>query len=222
MSVTDTDSQGSKRTMALVGLALSLFLGLVSVGRYLIHGDSLAAMAGKELVWWLYVAVILAWLRYGEHLPPSWIGIRRLTWKGLGIAVAAAVLIIAIEGVYISTIVPLFHLDMSTFTERRGALVSLPVWFRALLVLRAAVMEEIVYRGFMIEKIRQVTGSTGLAVVVSIATFTYAHLSGWGLVQLGPVFVAALILALLYVWRRDLTTNMIAHFLTDAVGLFLA
>ena len=71
----------------------------------------------------------------------------------------------------------------------------MPLWFRVLLVVNAAVVEEILYRGFLIEKVRQVTGNTHLAFVVSAVAFTYAHLSGWGWVQLIPVFMAGMILA---------------------------
>ena len=56
-------------------------------------------------------------------------------------------------------------------------------WYGILLVLRAAVTEEILFRGYLIEKVRQVSGSRVLAVIVSVAAFTYAHLGGWGPVQ---------------------------------------
>lgn len=93
-----------------------------------------------------------------------------------------------------------------------------PYWYRFLLVLRAAVTEEILFRGYIIEKVRQLTRSTLLAIIVSVAAFTSAHLHGWGPVQLISVGAAAVVLAVLYVWRRDLPSNMLAHFLTDAAG----
>ena len=41
---------------------------------------------------------------------------------------------------------------------------------------------------------------------------------------MGPVHLIAVggggfVFALLYIWRKDLPSNMIAHFLADAVGL---
>jgi membrane protease YdiL (CAAX protease family) len=51
--------------------------------------------------------------------------------------------------------------------------------------------------------------------------FTYIHLAGWGLVHLIPVFAGGVIFALLYVWKRDLPSNMMAHFITDAAGFLL-
>jgi len=73
----------------------------------------------------------------------------------------------------------------------------------------------------MIEKVRQLTGSAVLAIAVSVITFTWAHYGGWGPVQLIPVFGAGVIFAVLYVWRRDLPSNILAHFLTDGAGFLL-
>jgi len=100
-------------------------------------------------------------------------------------------------------------------------ILSQPYWFRVLLVVRAAAVEEVLFRGYMIEKVRQLTGSAVLAIAVSVITFTWAHYGGWGPVQLIPVFGAGVIFAVLYVWRRDLPSNMLAHFLTDGAGFLL-
>ena len=88
-------------------------------------------------------------------------------------------------------------------------------------MLRAAVTEEILFRGYLIEKVRQLSRSTVLAVIVSVAAFICAHLRGWGPVHLIAVGGGGVVFALLYVWRRDLPSNMFGHFLADAVG-FLA
>ena len=91
-------------------------------------------------------------------------------------------------------------------------------WYRVLLVLRAAVVEEILYRGYLIEKVRPLSGSTGLAAIVSISVFAFAHLRGWGPAHLMAVGAGGAIFAFLYICRRDLLSNMFAHFLSDAAG----
>jgi membrane protease YdiL (CAAX protease family) len=58
--------------------------------------------------------------------------------------------------------------------------------------------------------------------VVSVVAFTAAHFSGWGVVHLIPVFGAAIVFALLYRWRRDTPSNVMAHFMTDAAGFLTA
>jgi membrane protease YdiL (CAAX protease family) len=118
-------------------------------------------------------------------------------------------------------IVRIFHLDAAAAMEQQRIILSRPYWYRVILVLRAAVVEEILFRGYIIEKVRQLTGSRSLAIALSVLAFTCAHFAGWGLVHLIPVFCSAIILALLYVWRRDLPSNMLAHFLTDGAGFLL-
>jgi len=172
-------------------------------------------------VWWLYAVGVFTWLRAGEGLPISSIGLHRPTWKGLLYALAAAAALLAVFVIHSAVIVPLFHLNIGAADAERSRILALPYWYRVLLVLRAAVVEEILFRGYIIEKVRRLTGSSPLAVVVSIAAFTYAHLAGWGLVHLIPVFGGGVIFAVLYVWKRDLSSNMIAHFITDAAGFLI-
>lgn len=112
----------------------------------------------------------------------------------------------------------MFHLNTAAIIARIQAIMQTPYWYRVQMVLRAAFTEEILFRGYLIEKVRQIFKSTALAVVVSVAAFTYAHLGGWGPVQLIAVSGGGLVFALLYVWKKDLPSNMLAHFLADAAG----
>jgi membrane protease YdiL (CAAX protease family) len=60
-----------------------------------------------------------------------------------------------------------------------------------------------------------------LAALISLAVFTVAHLAYWGWMPLIGVSVAGLVLTVLYLWRRDLAANMIAHFVIDAAPLLV-
>jgi membrane protease YdiL (CAAX protease family) len=215
-----TESQKSRRTnvTALCGLIVALVLPQLPIGRWLAPGDSIAALLIRELVWWLYAVAVLAWLRLGEGLPISSIGLHRPTWKGLLYALEAAAALLVVFLIHFAVIVPLFHLNVGAAAAERALILARPYWYRVLLVLRAAVVEEILFRGYLIEMVRHLTGSSTLAIAVSVAAFTYAHLASWGLVHLIPVFGGGVIFAVLYVWKRDLSSNMIAHFITDAAG----
>lgn len=209
------------RLRAAIGLAAAVVLPLLPMGKGITQGASLGVLLGHEAVWWSYAAAVLLWLHFGEKLPLSSIGLRRPTWKTLVYALLGAVVLLLVFVLQYAVIVPMFHLDATRAGAERSLILARPLWYRVLMVLRAAVVEEILFRGYMIEKVRQLTGSTVLAVVVSVATFTYAHLSGWGAVHLIPVCAAGIIFALLYVWRRDLPSNMLAHFITDGAGFLL-
>ena len=207
--------------LAGCGLAATLIFALLPIGRWIAPGDSIQALLCREAFWWIFAAAVLVWLTFVERLPLSSIGFRWPTWKTFLFALAGAAAVLFVMILHMGVIVRVFHLDTTTVLEQQRMILSKPYWFRVVLVLRAAVVEEIVFRGYMIEKVRQLTGSGLLAVAVSVLTFTWAHYAGWGAVQLIPVFGAGTALALLYVWRRDLPSNMLAHFLTDGAGFLL-
>jgi membrane protease YdiL (CAAX protease family) len=102
-----------------------------------------------------------------------------------------------------------------------STLQATPFWFRTVLIVRAAVFEELYFRGFMIERLTSITGIRSLAAIVSLLAFTFAHLGFWGWPHLLIAGFAGAILTGLYLWRRDLTCNMIAHLVTDAVGFLV-
>ena len=206
---------------AWCGLAAVVILPLLPIGRWIAPGDSIPALLSREAVWWFYAVSVLAWLVFIERLPLGSIGFRRPTWKTLLFALLGAVAALFVFFIHFGLIVRVFHLDTAATIHQQQLILSRPYWFRVLLVLRAAVVEEILFRGYLIEKVRQLTGSVMLALALSVLAFTWAHFAGWGLVQLIPVFGVGVVFALLYLWRRDLPSNMLAHFLTDGLGFLL-
>jgi membrane protease YdiL (CAAX protease family) len=206
---------------AFLGLAAAVIFPLLPIGRWIAPGDTISALLIHETVWWSYAALVLLWLGFVERLPFASIGLRRPTWKTFLYALLGAAALLLLFVIQSLLIVPMFHLNASTTVAARNVILARPFWYRLLLVLRASVVEEIIFRGYMIEKVRQLTSSSALAVALSVATFTYAHLARWGFVQLIPVFAAAIIFALLYIWRRDLPSNMGAHFITDGAGFLI-
>jgi uncharacterized protein len=214
-----SDGQSTPRAtvLALCGLAGALLLDLLPISS-LVHGHSIGRLLARDTIVWCCALAVILWLTFAERLPLSSIGFRQPTWKGVGIGILTSIVITGFMVLQFAVVIPLFHLSTASIIARKQAIMSTPYWYRVLLVLRAAVTEEILFRGYLIEKVRQLTGSTALAVVISVAAFTYAHLRGWGPVQLISVSASGLVLALLYVWRRDLPSNMLAHFLADAAG----
>lgn len=214
--------RGSSRATltAVCGLVAALLFGTLSLPTRLAPGDSMPRLLEREAIWWACAAVILLWLRFAERLPFRSIGFRRPTWKTFVFGFVAFVMLIAILVLEYAVLVPMLHIQSDRTEAVRQSILNTPLWYRIVSVLRAAVVEEILFRGYLIEKVQQLTGSTVLAVVVSVAAFSYAHLAGWGVVHLIPVAAGGLVLAMLYVWRRDLPSNILAHFLVDGAGFF--
>jgi membrane protease YdiL (CAAX protease family) len=204
-----------------VGLLIALALPLAPIGKWIAPGETIPDLLLHEAVWWSYAAIVLMWLLLVERRNLASIGFKAPTWRTFVVAILAAVVLMAIMILHYALIVPALHLDPSVAGKVRAHLMQRPFWYRFLMVLRAAVVEEILFRAYLMEKVRELTGSWLAAIVLSVVAFTYAHLSGWGVVHLVPVFGAAVVFALLYVWRRDTVSNVIAHFLTDGVGFLL-
>jgi membrane protease YdiL (CAAX protease family) len=216
-----TETPAGANKFAVAGLLLALIVTQLPIGRWVLPGATIPAMLGREAVWWLYVVALLLWLRDEEGLPFSSIGLRRPTGKTVLLGLFAAVLLFLVFVAQYTVIIPIFHLNAEPAAAERLKLLKTPFWYRVLVVLRAAVCEEIIFRGYIIEKVRQITGSWALAFVISVAAFTAAHLSTWGVVHLIPVGAGGVIFALFYIWKRDLPANMIGHFIIDGIGFLL-
>ena len=59
------------------------------------------------------------------------------------------------------------------------------------------------------------------AAAITVALFTLAHIPAVGLAHLLPVFIVSVLITLLYLWRRDLMVNIVAHTTIDGVALLL-
>jgi membrane protease YdiL (CAAX protease family) len=99
--------------------------------------------------------------------------------------------------------------------------VAAPLWFRILNVTRAAVVEETAFRGYGFERLNEWSGSALLAGFITWVLFTMAHLSSWGWGQVVIAAYGGLVLTLLYMWRRNLWPNIIAHWMADGSAFIL-
>ena len=203
---------------SLGAIALMVVLVLPLSG-WLVHGSSLASEVGRELVFWALTLVLIAYVVLVERRAISSIGLVPPNWKTIVFGVLGAIVMVAGMAFIYLVIFP--ALGLSSVEPGTVAVRALPFWLRVLIVVRAAVFEEIFFRGFMIERLAEIFRSRWGAAAVSFAIFTFLHLGYWGWAHLLIAGFGGIILTALYLWRRDLTANMIAHFLTDAVGFLL-
>ena len=171
------------------------------------------------LVMWLLtgsvVTIALAW----ERKPLPWLGVRRLSW---GMALLGVGL-----GVVCSLAVPaLAHLARLAFPARPGQTVAdiatqLPAWLILCGVITAACTEEVLYRAYVIQQLRELTGSAWVGATVSLFVFVAQHLATWNISHvLGVVLPLGLALTGLYLWRRNLAFVILIHLVID-LPLFL-
>jgi membrane protease YdiL (CAAX protease family) len=138
----------------------------------------------------------------------------------LGMTIVAAMLAI----VTVFACLPLLQRAHGGPSEQQreifGALAARPFVQRLFIVLTAAVVEEVLYRGLAIGLGQRLVGSTAWAAALSLAAFTVGHLR-WGLAHLMPVAVAGAALTVLYVGTGSLVACIVVHFIIDAVGVLL-
>jgi membrane protease YdiL (CAAX protease family) len=88
------------------------------------------------------------------------------------------------------------------------------------LVVIVAVGEETIFRGYLIFRIKAITRSAPVAVVLSAFVFSLGH--GYeGVAGVLTVGVMGMIFAVIYLWRRSLVAPIVMHFLQDFVGIVL-
>lgn len=97
---------------------------------------------------------------------------------------------------------------------------SIPVLI--LIVATTAVTEEIFYRGYAIERLRELTGSLFLGAAISFTLFLIPHLTFFGPHWLLYQGVSVVLLYVLYLWRRNLWACMLMHLLGNLMILFPA
>lgn len=206
------------RVRALGSLAL-MGLMLLPLPGWIFPGQSVSAQAGCEGVFWILTAVLVAYVLKIERRPLASIGLKKPTWKTWVFGILGGVVMVAGMAMIYLVVYP--ALGVSSTESTMQAIMSTPLWLRLMLVVCAAVFEEVLFRGFMIERLDEITGSRALAGMVSAVVFTLAHLGSWGWIHIPIAACGALVLTLLYLWRRDLASNMVAHFVTDGIGFLL-
>lgn len=203
------------RSHALTTLALLVGFALPIAG-WLAPGDGVTATVAREVVFWLMTATVVLYVTAIERRPLASIGLGRPTWRSLGFGVLGAVVVFGgMAGLYVFVLPHLAPAYGTKVAEVR----SLPFALRLEVVLRAAVFEEVFYRGFMIERLTALFRSRRAAATLSWGAFTAAHVRYWGASSVLLAGFGGLVLTALYLWRRDLVANMIAHALSDAAAL---
>ena len=206
------------RGRRLTTIAVLILLQLPWPG-WLFPGESPSAQALRELLFWLMAVLLLAYVLFVERRPLRSIGLGKPDWRSLAWGVAGAVVTVAGMAFIYLVIFP--SLGQPAEESQLAEVKALPLWLRLGLVTRAAVFEELYYRGFAIERIAELSGRRWLAALVSLAVFTFAHLGYWGWTHLIVAGFGGLVLTTLYLLRRDLASTMLAHWLTDGMGFLL-
>lgn len=209
-----------KTAPTILGLCVAMggpILLASEAGKILGDPHRLATNLLGQLILWALVALILALVVFWEKQPLRSIGLRPLGWSSVlwGLALAGAFILLN----------PVWAAMLSwiglppSFESGVAKLVGLPQWFLVLAAVTAGVAEETLYRGYAIERLSSLTGSYWWGGLISLVVFTLAHVPGWGWGPIPIFFISSVLGTLFYIWKRDLLACIIAHAVTDIVGL---
>jgi membrane protease YdiL (CAAX protease family) len=214
--------------MKALGIATWLGIAIGFLGPLLLTSPAARMLGAPErvrtmliyqLAMWAFLAAVL-WIVLGvERRSLASIGLRppgvRSIAMGLGLA-AVIMWVLTPFNVWLMGKLGLGGYEEGIATARR-----MPTWLLAFAVLTAGVVEEVLYRGFPLERLAEATGSALLAGAITVLVFAFVHWPTWGA---GPVLsfvVSGVVVTGFYVWQRDLTATIVAHLVTDAMGLIV-
>lgn len=166
---------------------------------------------------WLLLSLIILWIYFVEKRTITSIGWKKLTAKTVLLGIGLGFVVFILFGV-LTAAIRVMGLELNQ--ETAALIASQPFPFLLLIALRAAVVEEVLYRGFAFERIYDLTKSKWLAGLIPVLIFTLVHYS-WGIGHLVFVFFAGSIFMLVYISKRNLGLIMIAHFITDVIALLV-
>lgn len=202
----------------LLGLGLLIALLAMPLLRAVFERFGVNAFSAiTRLAFWL-AAILVVWIAAAN--VQTWradIGFAALTWQILLLATVAAVILIAMLGAHQYLQKKFGGMSAAKQLHALQKLFALPFGQRLFLVVTAGVVEEVLYRGYAIGIGQHLLGSVWWAGVASITVFTVIHIR-WGVDHLLAVFVAALVLTLLFVFTQNLWACIIAHTIVDIFG----
>jgi len=204
-----------------VSLVVPLFYNLVVGPRFLqprVDGATYA-LIGFGVLWLTTLGLVLL-VRVGEGRPLSSIGLQRLSWRWVLVAIGL--------GIVLSLAVPLLTIMIGQVmpASESGTIDSMtaqyPAWLILVGVITAGVTEEILFRAYPLERLIALTRTPWLSAIISLVLFVLAHLQSWNLAHIvGVVLPLGAALTALYLWRRNLLFVILVHTLIDLPLVFL-
>jgi len=211
------------RLASLAGLGLALGAPIVATlaasGSLPGTDDAVTAVLINEAFMWGLTLVVLAIMLFGERRPLASIGLVRPTSAALqtGAGLAMILLVLAtIAGAIVQALGPP--------TEAGGPemmVLGLPLWLQLFAAVSAGFTEEILFRGYAIERLTELTGRRWLGALLPVIVFGAVHAPFWGLGHALVAGLTGLWLTLAYLLRRNLWINITAHAGLDAL-VFIA
>jgi membrane protease YdiL (CAAX protease family) len=171
---------------------------------------SLAVSVALQILYCVLAAVLIITALRIEGASLASLGLRQPTWQT--VALAAGIVFVAHVILPIVT-TPLMNLFSSAAVlQEAQRLSTLPIWLRFFMAVTGGAIEETLYRGYATERLVRLTGRPWVAAALVVCGFGLAHIPAWGIAFALTVDLPfGLLMTIVYLWRRDLLANILAH-----------
>lgn len=167
---------------------------------------------------WAVTLILLGIVFFWERRTMASVGVKRMSgrdvlWAVVGFVVGAFSFILTS---------PLVNaLGLGTTSRGIIQLAQTPIALRVVIIITAGITEEILFRGYPIERLTEMTGRIGWGAGIAYIMFVLLHIPFWGIGGTIQIGVWSLVVTLLYVRRRNLPACMLMHILNDAYAFLL-
>jgi len=176
----------------------------------------LVAHVQRDIVFkWTRSIALLLLVVFWERRPLDSIGIRRIASADAVAALGGYLLVFLLSRVLVLVLPRIAPESLQI------AITLFPFSLRLAMAVTAAVTEEVESRGYLIERLESVTGSSVVAGGLAFLVFVIEHLNSWDTVHALRITPWAVVLVILYLWRRNLPACIMLHLLVDAVALLV-
>lgn len=210
-------------------VSIPVLLGGLVLAYLPILAPPVASRAGIDLsgwgpasavVWnWAAVAVLLVYVTQVERLGLDSLRLTRPTEQDLSWAGWLGGAAVMWHWVAANWIVPAPDSTAGSLDSGSAALVALGPLLTLILVITTSITEEILWRGYVVERLGSRVGLLP-AAGIGFTIFAANHLPFFGLNWMVTVGPGALLLYVLLLWRRNLYACMLAHFIGN-VPIFI-
>lgn len=198
--------------LALLGVPVLIFISNQLIGERPLQNDWVLM---RETAIFALTGLLLLLIVKGERLGLDSIGLHNRHWgKSL---LWALIGLVASFAVGAATILLLQACGVSFGEGGESARYeNVSLWAITLMVLRAGVVEEICYRGYLMERLGSISKNPLLYFWLPLVLFALWHYrQGVGGIVIS--FTLGAVLAVMYWKKRDLKANIITHFLVDFI-----
>lgn len=211
----------TNKQQTIIGIALCLLVPLAAIllNMFFVPNFFLGGYFSRGLMW-LSVGIVFWYSTTIEQQPfLPWQETKRTIWHYL-LAIITIYFAISICAVIINAV-----LSLAGIHQQSARLKDMVLYMRAhrvLLIftcLTAGIMEELLFRGYLMPRLEAITGSKVWSIIISALMFGGLHF-GYGTITniLGPVIIG-LLFAIYYQQYRNLKVLMICHFLIDFMAI---